>query len=134
MSLTTIRAALETRLNGLSGALPTAWENLPYSPTVGTAWQRVRLLLNDPVDRALTNDVIEHRGFLEVTLFYPQNAGSSAAATKAQAVADRFAPVQTLTSSTTSVLIAQTARIGSAIALDDWFVVPVSIPWQSFTG
>ncbi len=134
MSLTTIRAALETRLNGMASPLPTAWENIRYSPTIGTAWQRVRLLVNDPIDRAVTADLAEHRGILEVSLFYPQNAGSSTAAAKAQAIADRFAPAQVLTSGSTRVEIGQTARIGTAFPLDEWFCIPVSIPWQSFTG
>ena len=116
MSITTIRAALETRLNGIASPLPTAGENLPYSPATGTAWQRVRLMVNDPIDRAV------------------QNAGTSTAAAKAQAIADRFAPAQVLTSGATRVEIAQTARIGTAFPQDEWFCIPVSIPWQSFTG
>ena len=134
MSLATIRAALETRLNGITSPLPTAWENVPYTPTVGTAWQRVRLLVNDPVDYAVTSDVIEQRGFLEVLIFYPQNAGTSAAATRAQAIADRFAPVQTLTSGSAKVEILGRSRIGTGIATDDWYAIPMSVPWRSFTG
>lgn len=134
MSLATIRAALETRLNGITSPLPTAWENVPYTPTVGSAWQRVRLLVNDPVDYAVTSDVIEQRGFLEVLVFYPQNAGTSTAATRAQAIADRFAPVQTLTSGGTKVEILGLSRIGTGIATDDWYAIPISVPWRSFTG
>lgn len=134
MSLATIRAALESRLNGIASPLPTAWEAMHYSPTEGTAWQRVRLLLNDPIDHAVTSDVVERRGLLEVVLHYPSGSGSSAAAARAQAIADRFAPVQNLTSGSTTVQINATARIGSGFVFEAWYVVPITVPWVSFTG
>lgn len=132
MSLAKIRAALESRINGMASALPTAWENIAYTPTADEPWQRVRLLLNDPIDHATTADIVEQRGFLEVLLHYPQGDGASAAMAQAGLVAARFAPVQTLTSSTTRVEISQTARIGSGFLYEGWYVVPVSIPWRSF--
>ena len=133
MSIAKVRAALESRLNGISPAVATAWENVPYSPTVGTAWQRVNLMVNTPVDYAVSSDVVEQRGILQVTLYYPQGTGSATAAARAQAVADRFAPVQTLTSGGTNVEVLSTAHIGTASAVDDWFVIPVSVPWRSFS-
>lgn len=133
MSLAKIRAALESRLNGMASALPTAWENLAYTPTRGEPWQRVRLLVNDPIDHATTADIVEQRGLLEVLLHYPQGDGPAAAQAQAALVSARFAPVQTLTSSTTRVEILQTARIGSGFQFEDWYVVPISIPWRSFT-
>lgn len=134
MTIATIRAALEVRLNGIASPLPTAWENVPYTPTAGTAWQRVRLLINDPADLAITSDVVEHLGLFEVLTFYPPGAGTAAAAARAQAIADRFAPVQTLTSGSTRVEILQTARIGTGFPADDWWCVPVTVPWRSWTG
>lgn len=134
MTIATIRAALESRLNGIASPLPSAWENFEYTPTTGVAWQRVRLLVNTPVDHAVTSDVAEHRGFLEVVLYYPQGVGTATAAAKAQAIADRFAPVQTLSSGATRVEITKTARLGSGFPFDGWFCIPVSVPWISFTG
>lgn len=135
MTVATIRAALESRLNGMASPLPTAWDAMHYTPSVGTPWQRVRLLMNQPVDHAVTADLVQYRGILEVMLFYPTGNGTSAIAAKAQAIADRFAPVQTLTSGSTRVEITQTARIGSGLAMDDgWYAMGVSIPWLSFTG
>jgi hypothetical protein len=131
--LAKVRAALESRLNGMAGSLPTAWENIEYTPALGTPWQRVRVLVNDPIDYAITADVVEQRGILEVLLFYPRGAGTATAAAMAKAIADRFAPVQTLTSSTTTVEIVSTASIGTAFPADEWWCVPVSIQWRSFT-
>jgi len=134
MTIATIRAALETRLNGITSPLPTAWENMDYTPVLGTPWQRVNLLVNEPVDYAVTSDVIEQRGILQVTLYYPHGEGTAAAAARADAVRARFAPVQTLTSGQTKVEILRTAHIAIGQSVDEWWVVPVSIPWRSFTG
>jgi hypothetical protein len=90
------------------------------------------VLVNDPIDYAITADVVEQRGILEVLLFYPRGAGTATAAAMAKAIADRFAPVQTLTSSTTTVEIVSTASIGTAFPADDWWCVPISIQWRSF--
>lgn len=133
MTVATIRAALESRLNGMTPTLATAWENVPYSPTTGTPWQQVNLLVNTPVDHAINFDVGEQRGILQVVLYYPEGVGSATAAARAQAVATRFAPPQTLTSGGTKVEILSTAHIGTARAVDEWYAIPVSIPWRSFS-
>ena len=133
MSIAKIRAALESRLNGIASPLPTAWENVTYTPTVGTAWQKVNLLVNTPVDYAISNDVVEQRGFLQITVYYPIGVGSATAIAKAEAIAARFAPVQTLTSSTTTVEILKTAHVGSAVTTDEWYIIPISVEWRSFS-
>ncbi|MFA7327333.1 MAG: phage tail terminator-like protein [Candidatus Kapaibacterium sp.] len=131
MSLAKIRAALESRLNGMASALPTAWENLAYTPTRGEPWQRVRLMLNEPIDHTISSDVVEQRGLLEVLLFYPQGDGPAAAQAQAALVAARFAPVQTLTASGTRVLLTQTPAIGTAWVDEAWYVLPVTVRWRS---
>ena len=133
MTIATIRAALESRLNGISPAIATAWENADFTPTTGTPWQRVDLMVNDPVDYAVTSDVVERRGFLQVTLFYPRGVGTATVSARAEAVATRFAPVQTLTSGATNVEILSTATIHSGIVTEEWFAVPISVPWRSFS-
>ena len=133
MTIAAVRAALESRLYGISPAISTAWQNVAYEPTIGTPWQSVALLINDPVDYAVTSDVVEQRGILQVTLHYPAGVGTATALARANAVAARFAPVQTLTSGATNVEILSTAHIAAGFALDGWWVIPVSIPWRSFS-
>lgn len=133
MSIGTIRAALESRLNGITSPLPTAWENVQYTPTPGAAWQRVNLMVGEPVDYTLARDVVEQRGVLQVTLYYPIGAGTASAAARAQAVADRFASYQELTSGGTTVVIDRTPHIAGGRVVDEWWCVPVSIPWRSFS-
>ena len=133
MTIAAIQAALESRLYGISPAIGTAWQNVEFTPTVGTPWQRVRLIINTPVDHAVTSDVTEQRGLFEVLLHYPTGDGTATALARANAVAIRFAPVQTLISGSTRVEILSTPQIAAGIHLDDWWVVPVTVPWRSFS-
>lgn len=132
MSIATIRAALESRLNGMTPALATAWTNVPFEPTIGTPWQRVDLLVNTPIDHAVTADLVQQRGILQVTLFYPLGVGTATAAARADAVRARFAPVQTLTSGGTNVEISESAHVAAGQVVGEWYAIPISIPWRSF--
>lgn len=134
MSLAKVRAALESRLNGMSSVLPTAWENVPFSPTEGVAWQKANLLMNDPVDYAVNLDVTEQRGLFQVTTYFPEGNGTATASAYAKSVADRFAPDQTLTSGGVDVEILSTARIATSRQIDGWWVTPITIPWRSFNA
>ena len=47
MSIVAIRTALETKLNTITPALSTAWENVLFTPVAGTAYHQVNLLMSD---------------------------------------------------------------------------------------
>jgi hypothetical protein len=72
-----IRVALENRLNALSPAISTAWENVEFLPVVGTPWQRVNILWASPDNTTLGCSRRFERGILQVTLHYPMNKGAS---------------------------------------------------------
>ena len=76
MTIAAIQAALGSRLYGISPAISTAWQNVEFAPVIGTPWQQVTLLVNTPVDHAVTLDVTEQRGVLQVTLYYPGGVGT----------------------------------------------------------
>lgn len=133
MTIAAIQAALESRLYGISPTISTAWQNVAFTPVEGTPWQRVTLLVNDPIDHAVTSDVTEQRGLLQITLHYPGGVGTATALARANAVAARFAPPQTLTSGGTNVEILRTAHIASGLSLDGWWVIPITVPWRSFS-
>lgn len=134
MTIAAIQAALESRLYGISPVIPTAWQNVEFTPTIGTPWQSVALIMNTPIDHAINYDVTEQRGLLQVTLHYPGGVvGTATALARAQAVATRFAPPQSLVSGGTTVEILSTAQIGSGRAIDGWWVIPVTVPWRSFS-
>jgi hypothetical protein len=127
-----IQAALERHLMALAPQFPTAFENLEFTPATGQAFQRVHMLINAPVDHAVTLDVLEQRGVFQVSLFYPLNAGRLAAQQRATAIAEHFAPPQTLAEQGVKVDLLSTARIASGMPDGDRWHVPVSIYWRSF--
>jgi hypothetical protein len=89
MSAVLVRSALEVALATVGTNFPTAYENAPYTPIAGTAFQRVTLLLAQPANDEF-GAMYREEGFLQVDLNYPLNAGPGAAATRAELI--RSAP------------------------------------------
>lgn len=132
MSLPLIQAALEQRLATLTPAMATAYENATFTPVTGVAYQRIHMLVNRPVDHAVTMDVTEERGIFQVSLFYQQGTGRGAAQTRAELIKAMFKPPLTLTNGAVKVELMKTAHIGGGMPDGDRWMVPVSIYWQSF--
>lgn len=126
MSVVLIRQALEVALAAMSPALATAYENTPYTPVVGTPYQRVWLLMADPVNPEMGRTTRDH-GFLQVSLAYPLGAGPSAAATRAELIRDTFYRGRSFTTSGITVTIEKTPEIGPGMIEPDRYVVPVRI-------
>jgi Bacteriophage related domain of unknown function len=130
MSLAAVRAALETRLAALSPAIDTAWQNDGYVPTVGTKYQRVDLMLANP-DNPEMGSGYREQGFLQVTLKYGLDDGSTTAEARAQAIRDHFPRALALTSGGIVVTIDRTPAIGSGTRDGDRWSVPVRIFWHA---
>lgn len=126
MSAVAIRAALETALSAISPAMATAWENLPFTPTDGTPYQRVYLLLGDP-DNPEMGTFTQDRGFLQISLAYPLGAGPGAAMARAELIRSAFKRGTTLTASGITTTIEKTPEISPALIEDDRYVVPVRV-------
>lgn len=134
MSILLIQSALEKKLAAIASPLPTAFENVIFTPAAGQPYQKVFLLLNTPVDHALSADMVERRGIFQVTLMFPLGSGRGAAQTRAQALAEHFQPVQTLTEGAAQVTLASTVQIGSGMVDGDRWAVPVKVLWRSFSN
>ncbi len=132
MSSQLIQAALETRLATLTPALATAYENTVFTPVTGVPYQRINMLVNRPVDHALTMDVTEERGIFQVSLFYPQGTGRGAAQARAELIKALFKPPLALTNGAVKVELMKTVHVGGGMPDGDRWMVPVSIYWQSF--
>jgi hypothetical protein len=126
MSMVSIRAGLETALNGMSPALATAWENASYSPVPGTPWQMVTLLPAEPDNREMNATHIE-RGLMQVNLFYPLNAGPGAAETRAELIRETFSRGASFTSSGVVTHLERTPEIAPGRVEDDWYLKPVRV-------
>lgn len=126
MSLVAVRAALETALDAMGPALATAWENTPYTPAVGTPYQRVYLLAAEPDNPEMGGSVIE-RGFMQVSLCYPLGTGPAAAAARAELIRQTFKRGNAFTASGIVTQVERTPEIAPAMIDDDRFVVPVRV-------
>lgn len=129
MSAKAIRAALEARLNAMSPAVSTAYENVAFTPVSGTAFQRTNLLRANPDNPIIGTGFYRELGVFQVSLHYPLNAGPSPAETRAELVRTQFKRGTTLTSGGITVTIDGTPTIASGFVDGDRWVVPVSIPY-----
>ena len=127
MSITNIRAALETRLNAITPALATAWEGVPYSPVTGTPYQQVNLLFAETENPTLGDSMYRLNGFMQVLLCYPAGTGPKAASTRAELVLNQFRRGLGLSSGGTDVLIDRTPTIAPAIIDGDRYRLPVTV-------
>lgn len=126
MSLPAIRAALETALAGMSPALATAYENVPYEPTQGTPYQAVYLMPVEPLNPEM-GTMTQERGMLQVSLFYPLGTGPAAAEARAELIRDTFYRGRSFTASGITTTVEKTPEIAPALIDDDRYHVPVRI-------
>lgn len=126
MSLVLIRAALETALAAMSPSLSTAYENVPFTPVTGAAYQRVYIMAVDP-DNPEMGTFTQERGFMQVSLYYPLGTGSAAATARAQLIRSTFKRGMTFTASGLSTTIEKTPEIAPSQTDDDRFVLHVRI-------
>lgn len=128
MSISTIRATLESALNGMNPALATAWQNVPFTPVTGIAYQRATLLLAEP-DNQEMGASFQEQGFLQVDLFYPQSVGSSAVEARAELLRTTF---KRGTSLNNGILISATPEIKPAYNDGDRYVLPIRIRFHTY--
>jgi len=129
MSITAIRAALETRLGTMSPALSTAYQNVAFMPVTGTAYQAVYLLPATVENPTLGDGFYRERGLMQVSLMYPMNAGPATAEARASAIKAHFPRGLQLTSGSVTTRIDRTPSISPPRPDGDRWRVDVSIPY-----
>jgi hypothetical protein len=131
MSIQSVRAALETKLNGITPALSTEWQNVPFTPVTGTAYQKAYLLPATPENPTLGDGFYREYGIFQVSLFYPIQTGSAAAEARAQLIRTAFKRGTVMTSGSVKVLVDRTPEIGQGRRDEDRWHVPVKIRWSA---
>lgn len=131
MSIIKIRAALETALNGMSPALATAWQNTPYTPIVGTPYQRVNLLTAEPDNRVFGASYTE-AGYMQVDLCYSQSVGAGAVDQRFELIRNTFKRGTALFNGGITVTISTTPELAPAYLDGDRFVRPVKIRFHAY--
>ena len=132
MSITAVRAALETKLATITPAVVTVWENVPYSPVVGVPYQAAYLLPATPENPTMGDAYYMEQGIFQVSLFYSLSAGAGAAAARAELIRTAFKRGTSMVSGTVTVRIARTPEIGQGRVDGDRWHIPVKI--QYFAG
>lgn len=134
MSVAAIREALQGALNGLSPAVATAWENVPFTPTPGVPYQAAYLLLATPLNLEIGPGYFE-QGIFQVNLFYPKDAGSKGVTARAELIRATFPVAASFPlNGGGAVNIVATPEIGQQRADGDRQMVPVKIRFQARIG
>lgn len=131
MSIVSVRAALEAKLNGMTPSLATSWENVPYTPVAGTAYQACYLLPATPDNPTLGTEHYREQGIFQVSLFYPLQVGTATIMARAQLIRTTFYRGLSMTSGAVTVKVMTTPEISSGRVDGDRFSVPVKIRWQA---
>ena len=126
MSALSIRNALQTALAGISPALSTAWENQAFTPTTGTAYQIVHVLLAEP-DNQTVGSEHQELGFMQIRLMYPPQVGPGDALTRAQLIRTTFYRGATFSSGGINVIISRTPEIMPGTVEDGRYQVVVKV-------
>lgn len=126
MSVANIRAALETALLTISPSISSAWENVPFTPVVGTPYQHVTLLTAEPDNPEFGRGYME-RGIFQVNLFYPIGDGAAAATARAALIRAKFERGVSFSAGGTTTTIDRTPSVGPGRIEDDRYFLPVKV-------
>lgn len=124
MSSIIIRQLLEAAIP----PLPTAWENVSFTPVNGVAYQVVSILWAKPENPSFKGFHRE-RGFMQVTLQYPNGIGSGDANTQAELIRSTFPEGKSFTSGQITVTVSGTPSISPGRNDGDRWAVLVKIPF-----
>jgi hypothetical protein len=130
MSVANIRAALETALLTISPSISSAFENVPFTPVVGTPYQHVTLLTADPDNPEFGSGYME-RGIFQVSLFYPIGEGAAAATARAALIRAKFVRGASFSAGGTTTTIERTPSVGPGRIEDDRYFLPVKVRFYS---
>ena len=125
-----IQGALDNQLSTLTSSPPVAWPNIPYEPSVGTAYLRPLFLPGDTTQAGLGDTGLDDSfGIYQVDVVYKAGTGRS---TLPDSVADHFSRGTVCSYNGVNVRV-RSVSIGPMIQDEAWVFVPVSISWQTFT-
>lgn len=126
MSLVKIKSALEVALESLSPSIDTAWENLDFNPTPGSAFQEVFILFAQPENFEYGSS---HRelGYMHVALNYPLSLGSTALLIRAELIRSTFYRGASFTNSGVTVIISNTPEITPSKIEGDRYIAIIKV-------
>jgi len=126
-----IQGALNARLSTLAGSPSIAYENNDFDEQSGTEYLRATWLPAESAQASLGDTGKDrHDGLYQVDVFTPKDEGSS---TFVDAIADHFKRGTILTQNLVNLRIVSVS-VETARTEDNFYQVPVTIRYQTFTG
>lgn len=130
MTITAVRAALETALAGMTPALATQNENTAFTPTPGTPYQAAVLLTAEPRNDEVSSSWVE-QGLFQITLRYPLGTGPADAMARATLIRQTFYRGASFVKDGVTVTVIRTPEILPAYTEGDRYAVPVRVPFSA---
>lgn len=132
MALSDVRKALVAAYVAMGLDLPTQWENKYFDPPAGANWARFNWTPGQPEVSTLGEAGVDFcRGFVQISLVFPEDSGEEEAMT----LADQFRPVfwagRSFTYDGQAVTIQSTGR-SSGQYVENSYRVYVTINWSAF--
>lgn len=129
MSIVSIRAALETKLNSITPSIVTAYENVAFTPVTGTPYQACYTMPATPDNATMGDGYYRAQGIFQVSLFYPLGVGPGTAGARAELIRTAFKRGVSMVSGSVTVRVSNTPEIGQGRVDGDRWMVPVKIRW-----
>jgi hypothetical protein len=130
-TIAAIRAALETRLDTITPALATVYENVAATPVQGTPFQRATLMPAQPDNPTFEPGFYVEQGVFHVLLCYPLGKGSAEAMARAELIRTNFPRGLSLVKDGVITIIERTPEIGVSNTDDAFYLLPVLVRWYA---
>jgi len=130
MSWPIIRGLLRVQLNTISSGFPTAFENSPFVPVVGTPWQWATLLPAQTEDPSYGDGFKREVGIFQVMLSFPKAEGPDNLQARGEILLQGFRRGTSLVQGNVAVKMIRSPYLGPPMPPDGvWYRVPVSVPF-----
>ena len=133
-----IRAALETRLSNISNIPSIAYENVPFTPVVGTSYVQSKFVptLRRSAVMGSPNPQQRYQGLYAVTPHTPEKLGPSVADDLSNDIIESFEATTdisfTNSSNETIIVSIDYAERQQGFLDSPWYYVPINIGWNIY--
>lgn len=131
MSQLKIKKAFEEYLDGLQPPIETTYDNVNFKPTADVPYQFVSILFAKPENPSLGDDFYRERGYLQVSLKYPQNIGAGDAMARGELIRGWFKRGLSLEEGGVTAIVEETPEIRPGNNEGDRYVVNVFVRFFS---
>lgn len=118
-------------VGGTVTAQLTAWENVGFEPLNGVPYQKVNFIFARPDNVTMGDAFYRERGFMQITLYYPQKTGPVAAMSRAELIRKTYPRGASFSNNGFTVHIDRTAEIMPGMPTDESYIVIVRVPFYA---